>query len=419
MELPGKHVIYLSKRIGPRGPGSDGESAAAAYVSRIFNESGITTETEGFYSWKSDLHALIILFGLTIVSYFIFLNSYAFSFLISLVVFFLFQMETYTWGTVSKLLRKTSSSNVIGKIIPDGHIKKRIIFVANYDTAKNSPLGNSFISRFYNIFYIVAFMCIIAVTALGIAGLGASLLRFSKESIRMMWLVMSPFPAYLLLFTLLILIGEIWGRYQSGANDNSSGVAVLLYLMGRLSKEPPESVEVWGVATGRGFAGGRGMVDLIKRHRAELKNAYIINLDHVGKGETKLLTREGAIIGFRCNNQLKRLAFDTTRKLIHTHLGKGKCRVKKSDGMVAMARGFKAITIAGNSKGGTYFGYRSSDDTTDKISRSSLDRAARISLAIVTAVDSQQPTGHKLDLSRPAKETDNNIQDKEEELIPR
>lgn len=418
MELPGKHVIYLSKRIGPRGPGTDGESAAAAYVSRVFSESKISTDSEGFSSWKSDLHALIIFFSLAIFAYLIFLQSYALSFAVSLIVFFLFQMETYSWGTVSKLLPKTPSSNVIGRIIPDGHVRKRIVFVANYDTAKNSPLGNSFIARFYNIFYIASFICIIAITVLGVAGLGASLLRFSKGSIRMMWLVISPFPAYLLLFTMLILIGEIWGRYQGGANDNASGVAVLLYVMGQLSKEPPESVEIWGVATGRGFAGGRGMVDLIKRHRSELKNAYIINLDHVGRGETKLLTREGSIIGFRCNNQLKRLAFDTTQKLIHTHLGKGKCRVKKSDGMIALARGFKAITIAGNSSGGTYSGFRSSNDTTDKISRSSLDRATKISLAIVRAVDSGKPSDHKLDLSHQAENSDSDDRDEKEELIP-
>ncbi|MBN2168401.1 MAG: M28 family peptidase, partial [Actinobacteria bacterium] len=423
---PGKHVLYLSKRIGPRGAGTEGEAAAASYIRRVFREQEINADSEGFSSWKSDLTVPVILFALCIGAYFLFLISYTLSFLLSGLVFLLFQMETYSWSTISKLLPKSGSSNIIGKIAPEKKPEKTVVFTANYDSSKNSPIGNRLFARFYNIFYTLAFISITLITIMGIAGLVGSLLKISRESIHLFWLLMGVFPAYLLIIMLMFLTGEIWGRYQAGANDNAAGVAVMICAMAKLAKEPLGEVEVWGVATGRGFAGGRGMVELLKRHKTELKDAYFINLDHPGKGDIKLLTREGPLIGFRCNNYLRRLAINSSRKLIHTRLGRGKCRVKKSDSMVALARNFKAVAIGGNSRGGTYYGYRSSKDTSDAITRSSLDQALNIAVALARAIDSDNKSGRKLKLDRPGRKRDfstggdgntENKKDKEEELI--
>lgn len=369
----------------------------------------------------------MILFSLSIGAYLLFLLNYTLSFLLSGLIFILFQMETYSWSTVSQVLPKTGSSNVIGKVPSENRASKIVVFAANYDSCKNSPFGNRLFARFYNFFYLLAFVSITVITLMGIAGLGGSLLKISKESIHLMWLLVGVFPAYLLLLTLMIVSGEIWGRYQAGANDNASGVAVMICAMAELAERPLEDTQVWGVATGRGFAGGRGMIEFLKRHKNELKNenvtTYIINLDHIGKGDIKIFAKEGPLIGFRCNNFLRRLALDTSRKLIHARLGRGKCRVKKSDSMVALARRFKAIGIGGNSKGGTYFGFRSAKDTSDRITRSSLDQALKIAVALARAIDSDNKPGPKMKLRRPGRKTDTSTEvqadngNREKELI--
>jgi hypothetical protein len=386
MDLPSKHVLYLAKRIGARGAGSDGEAAAASYVLRTLSDLDVEIDIETFSSWKSDLHGLLIIYGLVIASYLIFRVSYTASLVMSMLLFFIFQMETYTWAVLSRLLPHSSASNVIGRVAPSGSAKEKVLLVANYDSPRSSPLGRPRVARFFRVFYIISFACIIAIMLTGIFGVGASLTKISHNTINQIWLYAGPFAAFLIVMCIIIMLGELRGRFTAGANDNASGVGVLLSVMASLSANPLENTEVWGLAAGRGCAGARGMIAFLHRHKHLLHGASIINLDHCGVGETRIATREGVMFGFRCSWRLRGIAQGAARSTSGIDLDKGRCRVKKSDGMAAIVRGYRAITICGL-KGGTYQGWRNANDTLDTLDRSSLDRAVKLVGLMLDSID--------------------------------
>lgn len=386
MDLPSKHVLDLSKRIGARGAGSDGEKAAASYVLRTMSKFDAEVDVETFSSWKSDQHAIIIIYLAAVLAYSAFQLSYVLSLALAAIAFLVFQMETYSWGVLSRLLPHSSASNIIGKVLPGQSPLQTVLVVANYDSAKSSPLGRHGLARAYRVLYIISFVCITLIGLLAIAGLGASLLKISEDVIFLIWLSFAPFPAYLLALSVLMLWGESRGLYTAGANDNASGVGVMLSVLDIISAHPLENTAVWGVATARGAAGGRGMVALLKRHRRTLKDAFIINLDHVGRGATRVITREGAMLGFRASRKLTRLTLKAARESVGLKVGKGKCRVKKSDAMVSRARGYRSLTIGGT-RGGAYEGWHNDGDSFDSIQRSSLDNAAKLVRLLLDQID--------------------------------
>jgi hypothetical protein len=295
-------------------------------------------------------------------------------------------METYSWGVLSRFLPKSNASNVIGKVPASRRASQTVVLTANYDSARSSPLGRRRLARAYRVINIIAFICITIIGLVAIFGQGASLVKISDESIFLVWAFSMPFPAYLLVLMVLMLRGESRGMDTAGANDNASGVGVMLSLLDSLAANPLENTEVWGVATGRGAAGGRGMVALLKRHKRVLKNASIINLDHLGRGDTSIISVEGALIGFHASRRLTRLALATADRSPELKISKGKCRVKRSDAMVATVRGYRALTIGG-ARGGTFEGWRDDDDVYDKIKRASLDRAVKFVGLLLDEID--------------------------------
>ncbi len=389
MDLPSKHVLDLSKRIGARGAGSDGEKAAASYVLRTMSEfdAEVDVDVETFSSWKSDEHAIIIVYLAAVLAYSAFQLNYVLSLALAATAFLVFQMETYSWGVLSRLLPRSSASNIIGKVHPAQSPLQTVLVVANYDSAKSSPLGRPGLARAHRVLYIISFVCITLIGLLAITGLGGSLLKIPEDAIFQIWLSFAPFPAYLLVLSVLMLWGESRGLYTAGANDNASGVGVMLSVLHTIAANPLEKTAVWGVATARGAAGGRGMVALLKRHRRTLKNAFIINLDHVGRGATKVITREGVMLGFRASRKLTRLALKAAEGSVGLKIEKGKCRVKKSDAMVSRARGYRSLTIGGT-RGGAYEGWHNDGDSYNSIKRSALDNAATLVGLLLDEIDS-------------------------------
>ncbi len=389
MSLPGKHVLYLSKRIGSREGGSDGERAASVYITSVMKKTGNDIRIQHFSCWRSDIPALIIILVFALISYLLFLPEPRISFVLASIVFITFQMETYSWAVVSRLLPRTKAANIIQIIPPKGkkHVpcKKRVVITANYDSSRTSPFAIGLIPRLYRIAYILLFLCILGIAVVSLIGISGRLAKFSPATIRLIWYASSPFAAYVFLFLLILSWGEIFGRNSQGANDNASGIGTMLSLLEDLAQSPLENTEIWCVATARGFAGGRGTVELIKKNKKLLKNAYFLNIDHTGCGEIRLLKREGPIFGFGPKRRLKRICKEAINSL-GLNTGFGSCRVKKSDAMVAQARGINAITIAGTS-GSAYPGWRSRYDTYDRIKQSSLEMAKIIAHAIIKKID--------------------------------
>lgn len=404
MDLPSKHVLDLSKKIGARGAGSDGEKAAASYILRSFSNSDIEVDVESFSTWHSDLQGTIIVYLLAVFAFLAFRFSFVLSIIVSIFAFLAFQMETYSWAVVSRLAKRSAASNIIGRVKPREESAQLVVLVANYDTPKSSPLGSPSLARYYRALYVASFVSITMIMVLSIGGQGASLLKISDNVVFLVWLFFSPFALCLLGLAFAMAWGEGRSQPTAGANDNASGVGVMLSVLAAVAANPLENTTVWGVATARGSAGARGMVQFLKRHRSELRDACIVNIDHVGRGPTRVLTREGVMLGFRASRKVVELTFRAARGSRSIKLEKGKCRVKKSDALVATVRGFRAVTIAGCA-GGTFPGWRNDGDTYDRIQRGALDRAAKLVHLLLDEVDEMASPGSKRRRKRMARES--------------
>ena len=405
MDSPSKHVLYLARKIGARRAGSDGEAAAASYVMRQMRDFCDDVELERFSSWRSDLPPLAAIYITGVVAYMLFPLSYVASFLLGVAAFLLFQMETYAWAVVSKLFPRSPASNIVGRVHPAGERRQLVVLVANYDTARSSPLGRPRAARAYRVIYIASFICLTLIGILGLIGIFGSVAKFHGNSLFTLWVIFSPFAAYLLVISGIMLWGEIFGRFSPGANDNASGVGVMLSALESFAENRLQHAEVWGVATARSWAGGRGMVEFIKRHPAQVKRACVINIDHAGRGKTVVFKREGPMFGFSPNRRFKRLVLLAASKTPNLDVGKGRCRVKKSDAMVAMVRWVTAITVGGADRG-SYEGWRRADDVYHKIDQEALDMTLKLVTAVLKEIDASEGRKQAPISSEPTAETE-------------
>jgi len=387
MDLPSKHALNLSRKLGSRGPGSDIESAAASYILHSMSDISENVNMETFSCWKSDWNGISLVCVLGLLSFALYLTSYLASVLLSVFSVLIFQMETYSWAVFSRISPRSPASNIFCRIKPKDEIRRRVVLVANYDTPKSSIFGRSKLSRAFRAFYFLSFISFLVITGLALFGFLGSLAEIHRKFLLCAWLSCCPLAFYLLIFTLAIVSTEIFGDYTAGANDNASGVGVMLSVLAAISSNPLEYTEVWGLASARAYAGGRGMVAFLGRHRRQLKDAFIINIDHPGRDKLSVVTREGTILGFRPSRKLLRLVKKVSGSVKGLNLSKAKCRVKKSDAMVALARGYKAITIGGFS-GGTFTGWRNTDDVFDHLDRISLDKTVKFIQLLLEEIDS-------------------------------
>jgi hypothetical protein len=274
---------------------------------------------------------------------------------------------------------------VIGRLHPEGDPLTRVVVTANYDTGKTSPFGGPRSVRLFRPYVIVTFLSMLMLAALGFVGVIADLAKINRTGLDIIWYCFAPFALLALLFAVILLWGEMFGAYSSGANDNASGVAVMLSVVEAIAAKPLEHIELWAVATSRGFAGGRGMVALMKRHHRQIKESMIINIDHPGIGDLRIIRTEGPVLGFRASHRLTRTALKAAKKM-DFEVTKGRCRVKMSDAMVALARRRPAVTI-GSLKGGAYPGWRNRKDRYEDIDRESLDRTVELVTQMLRVLD--------------------------------
>lgn len=126
--------------------------------------------------------------------------------------------------------------------------------------------------------------------------------------------------------------------FSPGANDDASGVGVILALAERLIREPLAHTEVWLVLTGCEEVSSYGMTAFLDAHAAELGDdtAHII-LDIVGAGKLGFLTTDGLIVKRATHGHALELARQAAAALpdlrVEAHAG------------VATKRGLIALTV--------------------------------------------------------------------------
>ena len=170
-----------------------------------------------------------------------------------------------------------------------------------------------------------------------------------------------------------------------GANDDASGVAVLLALAEHLANQPAVGLEVWFLSTGseEGLLGG--MSAFIERHGAELegRRPFVLNLEMMGSGRPVYIESEGFLRRYPYQAEAVGLARDVAAEEEFAGIGSLAASPFASDALIATRNGIPAITIASLNDQGYVPNYHWPSDTPENVDLTSVEDAYAFSRRLV------------------------------------
>ncbi|KXB05445.1 hypothetical protein AKJ50_00690 [candidate division MSBL1 archaeon SCGC-AAA382A13] len=315
-----EHIDKLAYEIGPREAGSERSGQAAEYIKKQFEGYDLETEFQNFEFIgkviKARLKAGILLIAFILA----FLVNFYFGSLIALIIG---GAGIGLAFILPKALPKEKDRNVIGTLKPKEKIKKRIIVGAHYDSARCVR------GRIWTILFRMLQPLILTIFVVFLIGL-----FLSRNSSLLGWLIIAVF--YFFTFSIPLWIFE--RLVSPGADDNASGVSVMLEVARVLSESPLENVEVKFVAFGAEEQGLIGSDYFSKNSNA---SDFLFNIDTVGSGdELSIVEGNGVIRKHRTSSELKNRISKNEKISVYWAPFSG------YDHIPFIKRGMKAVTLS-------------------------------------------------------------------------
>jgi Zn-dependent M28 family amino/carboxypeptidase len=153
-----------------------------------------------------------------------------------------------------------------------------------------------------------------------------------------------------------------------GANDNLTGVAVLLELARRLAESPPEGTRVVLLSPGSEEANQEGILAFARRHFDSLPRATtsFVCLDTLGSGELVLLEGEGFL---RMRDYPEEIKDEIGRAAdeADVHLRRGLRLTYATDGLIPLRAGYPTASLCSVNEYMLPSNYHSPKDTPDRV----------------------------------------------------
>src|SRR5437763_2931139 len=285
--------------LGERAPGTDAERRAAMHLAGRLEELGRDAEVEPISIWPGwpvahALHASIAVLGSALS---VPLPAVGFG----LVAFATIAALADLIGSPPLLRRfagRRASQNVTSR--EDGGKRGTLILMAHYDAGRTGSVYGRLkerraalahrIRRPIGPFrpYVWALLAVLVTSALRLAGLGGTVVSVLQFVPTVGLIVCVP------LFADIALSGVV-----PGAGNNASGVATVLRLADRYGGML-DHFDLWVVLPGAGEALQAGVRQWLRRHRRELdrRTTVVLNVDTVGAGTVRYLTKEGPVLSY-------------------------------------------------------------------------------------------------------------------------
>ena len=373
--------------------GSDPERRAAAHLTERLRALGREAELEPTSVWPNialthALHALLAVIG-SVVS--------AFAPVIGVVLAALALLSalgdmTGTVLLVRRLTGRRASQNVVSPEDSDKH--GALVIVAHLDAARGGTIfGRRIAERRAAIAQRLrlpiglggAFLLAIAVVFLCTV---ARLLGFESVLLSIVQFV----PTALLIVAVALLLDVQVSPPSPGAGDNAAGVATALRLAERHGGEL-ENLDLWVVLTGAEEAGGLGMREFLRRHRADRPPGatFILNIDKAGTGTVRYSKKEGLALPVSNDRNLvaicDAIADDDEDGRFGARAMTGR---STSDALVARAAGYPAVTVSCLGALDYQPTHHQESDTPDRVDPAALDRAFEFCSLLVRRIDADQ-----------------------------
>ena len=234
------HIAYLSQEIGPRPAGTEEEQQAALYITeRLQKDAHLSAQIEDFTCTSNALMTPIICYGVAIVAVLlgIILPVIAIpATVLALAAAGIAISEALDHPILSQAFTKGVSQNIVAKYEPTqssdaaGSRRRKVIVVANYDSGKvRRETAGVFVRALRPLRYGALGGMVVAAVFMLLRGVVLSEGAASLALAVLAGVCLIP-SAVLLVFALL----EKFGPFTEAANDNASGVAVMLEVARRL-----------------------------------------------------------------------------------------------------------------------------------------------------------------------------------------
>lgn len=180
-----------------------------------------------------------------------------------------------------------------------------------------------------------------------------------------------------------------FGFKAGSAGGDSTGPLDSSAIAARIRRQVTDGIdralaekEIWFVATGSGEPGGYGMRALLDAYGEDLHDAMIINLDSIGSGAVSFITREGAATLHHADRRLVSQAKRTARDQDLPVRGRTRTGAS-SDAVVALAKGFRAMSVMAFDINGRLPNWHWHTDTVGAISEDTIEQAVTFVSALV------------------------------------
>lgn len=375
----------ICKDIGPRPPTSAQERAAAAYVTRVLREAGVSCIEE--QPFKSP-------------------NSFGWSHIPCLTAGLLGTLAGHLGGRWGKalggglllgsagvfarrarvrrdffhpLIARGVSQNVIAKIPASGLARRTLYLIGHLDSQKQRFQFPTFHPAFTRGQASLPLL----LGALGGLGLLVGAARNRTGTPRWLWPLTAAY--------LWGIGGALYDEAQphiEGANDNATAVSILLGIAQALQAHPLAHTDVVLLFTGCEEVGCEGMEHYLEQTRPSVDDTFWLDIEMVGTGDLCYITRHSItpLIQYTPHPEMLALAKQVVRQ--HPELGvTGKAMLIVEEVGNLARRGYKAVCVAGYDAHGQLPNWHRLSDNLDNIEPDTLSRAARYVWAVMQAVD--------------------------------
>ena len=375
----------------PRGSATEAERQAAGYVQSELKSLGwASSHLEPFTGLRSLWLFLALAFGLALVGHAAFwllrqpVGDYSALLISVLALGFSGYLVWRKFSFKDYLLRSSlphaESQNVVAVIPPAGEVRQQVVLVSHLDSHRAVFwFASDTLVKVFVVFSYVAMFGIFLAIALYILAVLTGVQLFA-------WLGL-----ILALFHFLSWFTGVTadlGGYSPGANDNASGVGTNLALAERLKSQPLGNTEVWLAFTGCEETGCDGILDLLRQHGDELRQALFIDIEMVGIGDGfRYTSEEGNLHRQRIPPEVEALVKEVGEPF-------GLQAVKAplvgafSEGGALWEYGFKAVCLSGFNQGSPILPeWHRLTDTPSRLQVTSLERAHELVWALLQRVD--------------------------------
>jgi len=383
-----EHIRYLSETIGGRGSTTQKVRDAGEYAAAALSSAGVRQiDFEPFMGSPSTYLPYTMAFFAAVigsaVALFVGNPAYlALGAVLNLLGTWAMLAESDFkphWGHLA--LKKVRTQNVVGVVPPSGPATRRTVLFAHLDTHRTPIFFSS--TRWQNIFTLLVTACFLSM-ALGFVLFGVAAL-FGWDWMRWCAVILLPVQ----IFALYLVGTADQTPFNPGANDDASGVGLMLALATRLKAEPLAHTTVTLLFTDCEETNAYGMRAFLDKHAAEYgPEAIYATLDEMALGVIKWNTIDGLIVKHTTHPKALALARSVARALpdIKTAEGPGPTY---TDALPASMRGLISLTLCTVPEDEAHFGgyLHQMGDNFEHIDLATLEAAGRFTWELLRQVD--------------------------------